>query len=123
MSAEDFPSGRWVGYYTYLRRPKRYRMDLVLEFVNGRITGEGYDGIGPFIISGTYSVESKECSWNKTYVARHTVRYAGVRDGKGIWGTWTITPKWNGGFHIWPECEGSVVVTIAEEEAVLQPLS
>lgn len=121
MSSEDFPSGQWVGYYTHLRRPRRYKMDLILEFTNGRMTGEGHDGVGPFIISGTYSTESKECSWNKTYVARHTVKYRGFRDGKGIWGTWVISPEWNGGFHIWPISEGVEQAVVAKAEAVSEP--
>ncbi len=33
-------------------------MDLILEFGQGRITGEGCDGIGPFLIKGTYSTGS-----------------------------------------------------------------
>jgi hypothetical protein len=35
-------------------------MDLVLEFGNGRITGEGNDNVGPFIISGRYEDAATE---------------------------------------------------------------
>jgi hypothetical protein len=37
-------------------------MDLVLEFRNGRMTGEGAKGIGFFVISGSYSEETIRCN-------------------------------------------------------------
>ena len=80
-------------------------MDLVLEFKNGAITGDGADGIGSFVISGNYSTQSGECSWMKQYVGRHAVDYKGFREGKGIWGNWALTSG-SGGFHIWPLSEG-----------------
>ena len=39
-----FPSGKWVGFYTY-NGGVRYRMDMHLTFSEGRLTGEGIDGI------------------------------------------------------------------------------
>lgn len=121
MSAELFPSGQWVGYYTYSGHSKRFMMGLILEFNNGRITGEGHDGIGAFVILGTFSAENKECSWDKTYVARHTVKYTGFRENKGIWGTWHIARSATGGFHIWPLSEGAAVTAAVEEETAVQP--
>jgi hypothetical protein len=120
MSSELFPSGQWVGYYMYPGHSRRYMMDLILEFNNGRITGEGHDGIGPFVILGFFSMDTKECSWDKTYVARHTVKYAGFREQKGIWGTWAIPPA-KGGFHIWPLSEGSALTATEEVESSEQP--
>jgi len=35
------------------------------------------------------------------------VFYRGFREGKGIWGTWEITPFDHGGFHIWPKRAGA----------------
>jgi hypothetical protein len=52
MSDAQFPSGQWFGFYTYHGRAKRYLMDLILEFKHGKMTGEGADGIGLFVISG-----------------------------------------------------------------------
>ena len=95
-------------------------MDLILEFKNGIISGEGFDGIGGFVISGIYSTESRECSWKKTYVRRHTVDYKGFRENKGIWGTWTL-PGAKGGFQIWPLSEGGSLVATEEEETLNQP--
>lgn len=83
-------------------------MDLILEFKKGRMTGEGADGIGSFVISGHYSEESGECSWVKQYVNRHAVDYKGYREGKGIWGNWRLEGG-KGGFHIWPLSEGGPV--------------
>jgi hypothetical protein len=115
MSNHQFPSGEWVGFYTYAGHSKKFMMDLVLEFKNGRITGEGADGIGMFIISGNYSEEGGECSWVKQYVGQHAVDYKGYREGKGIWGNWSLEGG-RGGFHIWPLSEGGPVNVTEESE-------
>ncbi len=92
-------------------------MDLKLEFSKGRMHGEGADGIGYFVIAGRYSEKDRECHWDKTYVARHTVSYRGFREGKGIWGTWDLR-EIKGGFHIWPITEGPPpdLLKLKEEE-------
>ena len=105
MSDANFPSGQWVGFYVYSNRSRRYLMDLVLEFRNGIISGEGADGIGEFGIDGRYYPQEGECSWVKTYFGRHSVEYTGHREQKGIWGTWTLHGT-KGGFHIWPIGDG-----------------
>ena len=115
MSDAQFPSGQWFGFYTYSGHSRRYLMDLVLEFKNGRMTGHGSDGIGPFIISGIYHADNGECSWAKQYVGRHTVDYKGYRETKGIWGTWSITHS-KGGFHIWPLGEGGCLAGTEAEQ-------
>jgi hypothetical protein len=120
MGDHQFPSGPWVGYYTYFRGTKKYMMDLVLEFKNGLMTGDGADGIGPFIISGNYSAQSGECSWVKQYVGRHAVDYKGFREGKGIWGNWTLSVG-RGGFHIWPLSEGGLANAAYEANENLEP--
>ena len=104
MADDQFPSGPWRGYYTY-DDPKRHPMDLVMEFGNGRITGDGTDIIGAFIIDGRYEANG-ECRWTKSYVARHDVFYAGSRQGKGIAGTWELDPL-RGGFRVWPLGSGA----------------
>jgi hypothetical protein len=97
----NFPSGEWVGFYTYRDTDRRFLMDLRLEFKGGSISGDGADGIGEFVISGTYSESDGECQWTKAYVGLHTVEYRGFRENKGIWGTWAIEEV-TGGFQIWP---------------------
>lgn len=88
-------------------------MDLVLEFKQGIMSGEGYDGIGGFVIAGVYSLVTNECNWKKAYVGRHTVEYRGFGENNCIWGTWTL-PGARGGFKIWPLSEG--VSPLADEE-------
>jgi hypothetical protein len=95
-------------------------MDLVLEFKKGKMTGDGADGIGLFVISGHYSTQSGECFWDKQYVGRHAVDYKGYREGKGIWGNWTVGSA-KGGFHIWPLSEGGPQNVAKESEGVEQP--
>ena len=92
-------------------------MDLHLEFGEGVMTGEGNDDVGPFVVQGQYNATSLECSWRKTYVGQHAVHYHGFREGKGIWGTWEISPRSHGGFQIWPKQTGEVE---AQAEAAKQ---
>ena len=137
MSDVHFPSGQWVGFYMYPGRSERFLMDLVLEFRDGVMTGEGWDNIGLFDIDGRYSTKNLECSWKKMYYQKHTVQYTGYGAKKGIWGTWTIqqlayypngTPvplTSKGGFHIWPIGERAALEKIRAEirEAIPQPAS
>ena len=81
-------------------------MDLGLTFASGTMAGHGSDDVGRFMIRGQYDAKSLECSWTKTYLGAHEVFYRGFREGKGIWGTWEITPSFRGGFHIWPKILG-----------------
>ena len=95
-------------------------MDLILTFSDGRISGEGCDDIGSFAISGDYSETTMDCCWVKTYAGRHSVDYFGCKEGKGIWGTWSL-PKWKGGFQIWPIGSQPSLDGISAEEDVELP--
>ena len=96
-------------------------MDLVLEFKSGVMKGDGADGIGLFSILGNYSAQNGECCWLKQYVGRHSVDYKGFREGKGIWGTWTL-PDGKGGFHIWPLSEGGSCEAARETDEKIEPM-
>jgi hypothetical protein len=122
VSDSDFPSGPWTGYYTYVRIPVKCRTDVRFTFANSRITGEGNDNIGPFVITGSYDVVAKECCWTKTYVAAHDVFYKGFREGRGIWGTWEIGATAKGGFELWPLGldAGSEEAAVEEEELLAE---
>ena len=102
MGDYQFPYGPWVGFYTYGDKKDRHRMDLVMEFGNGIVTGEGNDDLGTFVILGRFDAATRECHWTKTYVGGHDVFYGGFRDGRGIWGTWEIRDATSGGFKVWP---------------------
>ncbi|MCX7887116.1 MAG: hypothetical protein N3B01_07700 [Verrucomicrobiae bacterium] len=116
MSEPDFPSGPWIGFYVYGdARHERHRMDLMLTFANGVMSGEGNDDIGMFVIRGRYDPVSKECHWTKSYVGAHDVFYQGVREGRGIWGTWSISESVRGGFHIWPLDSGTGDAGVEEQ--------
>ena len=121
MGDMTFPSGPWTGFYTHSDRNSRYFMDLILQFRNGTIRGEGSDGVGRFAIDGHYDPKQGECGWIKTYVGRHSVEYIGYREKKGIWGTWTLTSV-KGGFHIWPIGEGTPAEDLKKEVEVELPL-
>ena len=81
-------------------------MELNLAFAEGRISGDGGDDVGTFLIKGQYDSSSRECHWTKTYIGAHDVFYRGFREGKGIWGVWQIKHLSHGGFHIWPRQTG-----------------
>jgi hypothetical protein len=121
MAKVLFPSGRpWVGFYTYSSRMRRYLMDLHLPFHGGKIKGEGADGLDFCSISGTCDERKLECAWQKIHPTRPAVAYSGSREGKGIWGIWSL-PSYTGGFHIWPLTEGGppdLRESEAEEESV-----
>lgn len=123
MSDKLYPSGPWTGFYNYQPKDK-HRMDLHLSFTNGKISGEGNDNVGAFIIRGQYHAESAECHWTKTYQGAHDVFYRGFREGKGIWGTWEIRQDSRGGFHIWPKdaADGESTNTTALAKRPVSPL-
>lgn len=117
MSEQLFPSGPWVGFYNYSPADK-HRMELDLTFAEGRLAGAGRDDVGRFVVKGRYDAATLECWWTKTYPGSHDVFYRGFREGKGIWGTWEITPFDHGGFHIWPRASGEAAAE-AEQPAEL----
>jgi hypothetical protein len=121
MAGPLFPSGPWVGFYTYKKKSThRFLMDLNLRFHNGKIDGEGADGLDTFIIVGTYDGQKLECAWQKIYPTRSSVSYQGYREGKGIWGRWKLSTI-EGGFHIWPLSEGAPPdLSRLEEEQLLE---
>lgn len=101
-----FPSGKWVGFFLDKRLPGRHRMEIVLTFAGGRMSGDGRDRVGKFTFDGRYDVADGRCGWLKQYVGKHGVGYKGFNEGKGIWGTWEMVHAgltFSGGFHIWPE--------------------
>lgn len=106
-----FPSGKWAGFYLMPHtNNKRHPTELVLNFLNSRMWGEGQDQVGKFVIEGKYSLADGKAHWLKTYIGKHNVHYSGYNEGKGIWGLWEIPNNlginWKGGFHIWPEGVG-----------------
>jgi hypothetical protein len=105
MSDALYPSGPWTGFYNY-RPGDRHRMELELTFANGSLSGTGTYDVGRFLIKGRYDAGAGECYWTKSYLGAHDVFYRGFREGKGIWGTWEITIREHGGFHIWPRGAG-----------------
>jgi hypothetical protein len=120
MSGPLFPSGPWTGFYNY-RPGDRHRMELQLTFADGRMSGDGLDDVGRFLIQGRYDAANREFYWTKTYPGSHDVFYRGFREGKGIWGTWEITILDHGGFHIWPR-EAGAGEAQAESAAATEPV-
>ncbi|MGC1275368.1 MAG: hypothetical protein WBC44_16805 [Planctomycetaceae bacterium] len=100
---DRFPSGPWEGYF--LQRSvdgTRRKMELDLTFRDGRVSGDGRDGVGPFTLTGGYETDDGKVWWTKRY-PWHEVFYRGYAETKGIWGTWEIETHDRDGFHIWPK--------------------
>ncbi|HWE38737.1 MAG TPA: hypothetical protein VG406_19470 [Isosphaeraceae bacterium] len=117
-----FPSGPWTGFFLQKIQPVgKHWMELDLTFRKGRITGEGRDRIGAFLMTGRYDVESGKCRWTKRYIEKHDIVYRGYNEGKGIWGTWEDphAPWHRDGFHIWPVAMGDPTQQRLAEEAEL----
>ncbi len=119
-----FPGGSWTGFYLQYWMPGRHQMDLNLSWQDGGLTGEGRDRVGPFIIDGTYDTATGQCEWTKKYIGKHSVKYRGVNDGRGIWGVWEIRQLGElyidrGGFHIWPQGTNVSEASNQTEQAVL----
>jgi hypothetical protein len=105
LSAEPtFPSGAWRGYYLHRTSHDRHAMFLTLSFANGVVDGAGTDDLGLFIIEGSYDAQNLELNWKKSYPGQKDASYRGFREGRGIWGVWSVDAGTaGGGFMIWPE--------------------
>ena len=115
---DRFPTGEWTGFYVQPDSRQRYKMDLFLEFVENRISGNGDDPVGEFTICGAYDATTGECSWTKQYVGQHSVEYAGEARRRGIVGQWRVPgmPEfWSGPFFVWPRALGDVESTFERE--------
>jgi hypothetical protein len=119
------PSGPWTGYYLYGDAGPKHTMRLGLMFApDGRIRGEGIDGVGPFfVIDGLFNRATSEASWTKTYVGRHNVEYSGIYSQRSICGNWTLKRR-TGGFWIWPEAlaQSEEAAAPTEVEQPLEPV-
>jgi hypothetical protein len=114
---DQFPTGPWRVFYTDPRERGHQRMDhLTLEFGTGRITGEGRDVVGPFVVDGRYEL-SGDCRLTKSYVGQHDVFYFGRKQGKAIVGVWELDGL-RGGFRVWPLGHGA-----GEDESVGEELA
>src|SRR5262249_10282863 len=96
--------------YLYADPRDLHRMELDLQFKEGRISGAGADDVGAFSIRGTYESDSQKVWWRKSYLGAHTVSYSGVLDGGRIYGGWDLKGPGampaHGGFKIWPKGRG-----------------
>ena len=99
MSDVTMPSGSWKGFYE--QRGKHFPQELVLEFADGIVRGDGNDVLGAFAVDGEYRIEGGEVriGWVKTYDGAHSVLYLGVLEDGCVRGEWRI--GWtSGGFEL-----------------------
>jgi len=56
------PNGGWTGFYLQYWMPGRHTMDMQLMWVDGKLTGQGSDRVGPYTIDGDYETDTGKCS-------------------------------------------------------------
>ena len=96
-----FPSGPWAGFWT--SDAGVGSMQLYLEFVRGRVRGEGSDSVGAFDITGRYWPQRDRIVLRKQYRNRHTVWYRGTPFRPYLKGLWRLaTTPAQGRWRIWP---------------------
>ena len=100
-SKSESLNGQWTGFLNSRSEP-RMAVDILLKFVDERITGVGNDENGMFVLSGDYDVAEQECRWVQTYLFGDTIFYRGICEPDRIWGTWTAADERHGGFEIRP---------------------
>ena len=61
-----FPSGPWTGYF--LQHRSKRMMELHITFLQGALTGEGRDYVGPFVLRGRY--ELTDGKWRRSETTR-----------------------------------------------------
>lgn len=108
---DRFPTGEWVGFFIQPGSPRRYGMELFLEFADGNVAGGGKDLIAEFAITGDYEIDTGSCSWKKQYLGMHRVIYTGQASSGGIIGSWVIPdnpPSWTGPYFVWPRAMGDL---------------
>ena len=93
------PSGSWTGFYE--QRGRQFPQELVLEFADGIVRGDGGDVLGSFTVDGEYRIDAGavRIGWIKTYDGAHSVLYLGVLDAGRLRGTWHIG-RTSGGFAL-----------------------
>jgi hypothetical protein len=92
-------SGLWTGYYEQFG--KHHAQQMVLDFADGLIRGDGKDGLGRFTLEGEYRIADAtiRLGWIKTYDGAHSVLYLGTFEAAGIEGHWSIG-RTRGGFGL-----------------------
>lgn len=75
----------WWEQEGYGRQPMT---ELVIDFVDGRLSGSGTDIVGDFDLIG--SIEGDQIAIQKHYIGAHTIDYFGTTDGEGVFfGQWS----------------------------------
>jgi hypothetical protein len=91
-----FTSGTWTAFWTAYpdwAPPAESAHSLELTFADGRVSGEGTDWVGEFVIGGTYDEATQRVAYTKAYVGKHSIEYTGQRDAEGnISGEWQLGP-------------------------------
>jgi hypothetical protein len=89
-----------IGYWEQHGLGRQPMENLVLEFQDGEIRGQGDDIVGPFTFQGHLAPNGRVLL-NKYYRYQHRVLYEGQYDGEGtIFGQWSIGPWYRGDFML-----------------------
>lgn len=76
----------WWEQEGYGRQPMT---DLVIEFTDGRLLGQGDDIVGPFVLKG--QLDDDRLYLRKQYIGQHAIDYHGSSMGEGNYaGQWSV---------------------------------
>jgi hypothetical protein len=99
-----FPSGEWTGFWLQKGTfDGRQKMELALTFLDGKVSGDGKDIVGPFTMRGRYDLSNGKVVIHKYYPEHHVLYEGWAELDKGIWGVWTVPGLAKDGFHLWPK--------------------
>ncbi|WP_425614774.1 hypothetical protein NA78x_004653 [Anatilimnocola sp. NA78] len=78
------------GWWDEIGLGRQAMEELKLRIVAGKVTGSGWDVVGPFTFHGTIS-EAGTVAMIKQYIGQHQVQYLGNYDGEGsMFGSWRL---------------------------------
>ena len=110
---------KWTGWWEQRVLGRQNMHNLLLDVaVDGTVTGEGDDCVGPFTFRGQLRSDGT-LSLVKQYLGRHRVIYEGCNSGEGVFGIWHIPGFWSayntGKFALTPTAEGSTTCDQIQE--------
>lgn len=80
----------WNGFYNQYGIDFEMKFDkLTIDIVpNGKVEGFGKDGVGAFVIKGSFDTTNNEVFFVKTYEGSHAWQYWGKVQNKEVKGEW-----------------------------------
>jgi len=80
---------RFEGWWEQSGLGRQPMHNLMIEFVNDQLEGNGDDLVGSFVLSG--HLQGDQIAIRKQYLGKHVIDYHGKSEGEGIYsGDWSF---------------------------------